>query len=156
MKKGTTFGELMIVLLIIIPALIIFLRLTFDYLKTLVFSRELFILNSILHSKYQFLIAYRNKALEQPFMWTSIQQVPMPNFNFNCIQFDTENGRFVTSSEPECRERIGNLEINYRITTSSLSNVGVNIRITGNVKTQFGGINAVLQGILTRWHPAIQ
>ena len=153
MKKGTTFGELMIVLLIVSASLIIFLRLSVDYLRSLVFARELFILNNILYSKYQFLIAYRNKALESPFSPTGISSV-MPSFNFNCINFS--NGTFLTSSG-QCRETVGNLGITYRISNSTLSNnTGIKVVIDGSLLSTLGRISASLSGILTPWHPNIR
>lgn len=157
-NRGTSFGELMIVFLIISVGLIIFLKISSDYIKSLVFAKDFFVLNSLLHEKYQFLIAYRNKILEREFLGETISIVPMPSFNFRCIDFNTSTGYFVTSSPPDnCQVRLisgKNLPLGYAIVVQSLNDSSYQIQINGSISKWH--LITTLEGILTPWHPAIQ
>ncbi len=96
MKKGSNFPEIMISLLIISVAIIIFLKISTDYIRTLVFAKEMFLLNSALHEKYQLVIAYRNKVLEKG---TSSIEIQPGNY---CFNFDTSSLKIVVSSGSSC------------------------------------------------------
>lgn len=100
MKKGTSFPEIMIVLLVISTALLIFLKIAADYTRSLVFAKEMFALSSILHEKYQFLIAYRNKSLED--------SSSLSLYNYFCLDFDTSTSRIILSPSSSCRHKFLN------------------------------------------------
>lgn len=156
-NRGTSFGELMIVFLIISVGLIIFLKISSDYIKSLVFAKDLFVLNSLLHEKYQFLIAYRNKSLEREFLGETISIVPMPSFNFRCIDFNTSTGNFDVSNSSNCQVRLisgKNLPLGYAIVVQPLNDSSYQIQITGSIRKWH--LTTTLEGILTPWHPAIQ
>lgn len=154
-KKGTTFPELMITLLIISLGLFIFAQMTVDHTKSVVMARELFVLNSALQEKYQLLIAYRNKWLERDF---DPSGPPVISDWFNqgnyCINFG--NGNILLSTSTDCSYSFINNEspgINYQMQINVSTNTA-DINLRGNM-LKFD-LKSELNGILTRWHPFFQ
>lgn len=162
--KGTTFGELMIVFLIISVALIIFLRIASDYIRSLVFAKEMFIMESLLQEKYQMLIAYRNKLLERDYGPEGLTQV---SFNFSTgnykIEFNTttekinltpstsdQTFKFITGKETNFKYLI-NLQNNGNYVSSTIYIYSPKIR-----QNLLSPLKLYLQGIITPWHPAFQ
>jgi hypothetical protein len=156
-NKGTSFGEIMIVFLIISVALIVFLRITSDYLKSLVFVKEFFILNSLLQSKYQLLIAYRNKALERPFGGETIQTAVWPSFPNNfCIDFDASTGKINVNSASTCEFKLINgLRLNYAKYTISSAPFNDYYIFSIRAYDRLRRISSEIENIyITKWHPA--
>jgi hypothetical protein len=116
-NKSFSIPEILLIFFIINTTLIVFLRLSSDYLKTLVFSKELFILNSALNEKYQMAIAYKNLAYADK-NTTSLVFDTGTNINY-CFEFDTSNYRIITSTASDyCEYKFLNGEkpgINYKL-----------------------------------------
>jgi len=156
-SKGTSFGEIMIVFLIISVALIVFLKITSDYLKSLVFVKEFFILNSLLQSKYQLLIAYRNKALERPFGVETVEPAIWPNFTNNfCIDFNTSTGKINVNSGSNCEFKLINgLRLNYATYTINSTSFNDYYIFSISAYDRLRRISSEIENIyITRWHPA--
>ncbi len=156
-NKGTSFGEIMIVFLIISVALIVFLRITSDYLKSLIFVKEFFVLNSLLQSKYQLLIAYRNKALERPFGVETIEPAIWPNFPNNfCINFNTSTRKIEVNSASFCEFKLINgQKLNYATYTISSTSSNDYYIFSISAYDRFRRISSEIKNIyITRWHPA--
>jgi hypothetical protein len=156
-SKGTSFGEIMIVFLIISVALIVFLKITSDYLKSLVFVKEFFILNSILQSKHQLLIAYRNKALERPFGGETVQTADWPNFPDNfCIDFNTSTGKINVNSSLSCEfNLINGISLNYATYTITSTSSNDYYIFYIRAYDRLRGISSEIKNIyITKWHPA--
>ncbi len=152
MKKGTSFPEIMISLLIVSVGLFTFLKMTSDYVRTLVFSKEMFILNSALQEKYQLLIAYRNKFLEQGFN----QQFDLPS-SF-CLEFNSRTNKIdiIVTSTP-CEFKFLNQKshnIKYIVKANTSTNL-FSIDISASTTKPFG-LKVNLKGFLTTWHPVFQ
>jgi len=156
-NKGTSFGEIMIVFLIISVALIVFLRITSDYLKSLVFVKDFFILNSLLQSKHQLLIAYRNKALEEPFMVETIAPAQWPIFPSNfCILFNTSTKKIDITSSSNCSFTFidGTSLRNVTYTISAYSDPDYYI-FDIKAYDRLRGINSEINRLyITKWHPS--
>ncbi len=147
MKQGTSFPEVMIALFIISIALIIFLKIVADYGRTLVFAKEMFVLNSALHEKYQLLIAYRNKMLETE----SSERGPLPSGDF-CIYFNTSTSKINTSSPP-CQYKFLNdndSNINYIVKLFSYPSSSYIKVMASSTKPLKLEVN--LEGFLTNLH----
>ncbi|MDT7868454.1 MAG: hypothetical protein RQ894_01380 [Candidatus Pacebacteria bacterium] len=156
-SKGTSFGEIMIVFLIISVALIVFLKITSDYLKSLVFVKEFFILNSLLQSKYQLLIAYRNKALERPFGVETVEPAIWPNFTNNfCIDFNISTGKINVNSGSNCEFKLINgLRLNYATYTINSTSFNDYYIFSISAYDRLRGISSEIKNIyITKWHPA--
>lgn len=154
-NEGTTFPEMMIILFIIGVVLIAFLKMTSDYIRSLVFAKELFILESALQEKYQLLIAYRNKWLEQDFTLSGPQGSTSNFFSGNyCIVFSA--GSINLSSGSNCSYRFLNGASSTIIYTVNLSVSGdlTSVNIKGSLPLY--KFNTQLSGFLTRWHPFLQ
>lgn len=160
-NKGTSYGELMIVLLIVGLALIPILKISSDYLRTLVFAREMFVINSYLQSKYQMLIAYRNKWLEKDYEpragFPEIREW-FEGGNY-CIDFNTTTQE-ITTSTPPCQANL--------ISGKSIPGLSYYINIEANTNTAQIKVIATsskfleslsprkylefkLEGLMTRW-----
>lgn len=163
-NKGTTFGELMIVFLIISVALIVFLKIASDYIRSLVFAKEMFIMESLLQEKYQMLIAYRNKMLEKNFEASGLSQNP---FSFTdsryAIEFNTTTGKitlmpisadqslkFITGATTDFKYLV-NIQNNGNYVSTTISIYTPKIR-----QNLFSPLKLYFQGIITPWHPAFQ
>lgn len=165
-NKGTTFGEMMIVFLIIATALIIFLRITSDYIRTLVFAKEMFIMESLLQEKYQMLIAYRNKLLEQGYQQGG--GLLQTNFSFNsgnfCIDFNTSTKKIdlKSCSGEEAKFINGKIvPIKYWIFISATNDYVSSTIYASNPKILISIIpkktlELTLWGFITPWHPSFQ
>ncbi len=168
-NKGTSYPELMIVLFIIFVALFPILSIVNNYLRTLVFSKDMFVINSYLHSKYQMLIAYRNKWLEKDFTTEGPPSVTdwFSSGNY-CIDFrnDFRNGDINLTPGTSCVSRLISGEtipgLNYSISiTSTVNSAQVEIIATSTkfieTITPFRRfIQFKLNGILTKWHSLFQ
>ncbi len=157
MKRGTSFVEIMIALLIISAGLIGILEISTNYIKTLVFAKEMFVLNSALQEKYQFLIAYRNKMLEKDFtrQGPGFAREKLPTGNF-CLEFDRNNSKINTSSPP-CRYNFlngNNSNINYFINVVNSEDLSI-VNVFASSSKSFK-LEVNLNGFLTRWHPLFQ
>ena len=158
-NKGTSYGELMIVLLIVGLALIPILKISSDYLRTLVFAREMFVINSYLQSKYQMLIAYRNKWLEKNFETTTPPVTEWFQSGNYCINFSTTTQK-ITTSTPPCQANL--------ISGKSIPGLSYYINIEANTNTAQIKVIATsskfleslsprkylefkLEGLMTRW-----
>ncbi len=157
MKRGTSFPEIMIALLIISTALVIFLKIAGDYIRTLVFAKEMFVLNSTLQEKYQLLIAYRNKMLERDFTAAGPPVITetLPSGNF-CLYFNPATSKINISSPPCWHKFLNNNDpnINYIvnvINSGDLSTINISASSTKPFKLEVN-----LGGFLTRWHPLFQ
>jgi Tfp pilus assembly protein PilV len=154
MKKGTSFAEIMIALLIISVALIIFLKITADYIRTLVFAKEMFVLNSVLQEKHQLVIAYRNKLLEKE----RPESVFITSGNI-CIEFNTSTSKISTSTPSlSCSYIFLNgrrVPINYIVNISlpTASSARVLTRASTTIPFQ---LEVELEGFLTKWHPFLR
>lgn len=154
-NKGTTFPELMIVLLIISLGLFVFLKMTTDYTKSVVMARELFVLNSALQEKYQILIGIRNKMLEKDFTEEGPQQVTdWFKTGYYCIEYGEEPKQ--VSDSVNCDYKFINDQspgITYQVQIIANTSTA-DIIITGEIK-KFG-LKSELRGSLTKWHPLFQ
>lgn len=155
MKKGTTFPELMIVLLIVSVGLFVFSKMTIDYMKSVVMSRELFVLNSALQEKYQLLIAYRNKWLERDFSPEGPPSITdwFSSGNY-CINFS--GNQILLTPGTNCTYSFINNQlpgVTYQILIRASPNQA-DITLNGELK-KFG-LKSTLEGILTKWHPFFQ
>lgn len=157
-NKATTISELMVVLLIISVAIFTFLKASSDYLRALVFAKDMFVLENLLHTKYQLLIAYRNKQIEKGFP----SQV---NWDFQsgegdfCIDLKNQDIQLLPGKNCSYNSLNGTIQdFTYTIHLSSYSNY-VQINLEGQsykIKTLSGPVKFTLNGIITKWHPAFQ
>lgn len=154
MKKGTSFPEIMFSLLIVSIGLFTFLKLSSDYIKTLIFSKEIFVLNNLTHEKYQLLIAYRNKITEMSTSQIGSSTVETLQSGDFCLDFDNETSKIIRKNASSCqyvflsgKESNKNYIININ-SPGDLVSVNISASSSGLFK-----INTQLSGFLTNWHP---
>lgn len=154
-KLGTSFPELIIILFIISTVFTVFLRMTSDYIKTLAFTKEMFILNTMLQEKYQLLIGYRNKWLETSFTPSGAPNITT-NFNSGnyCLYFS--NNTIILNPGRNCNYNLINGR-NTRIFYDVILTVNGNItRAEIRGRSSFLNIQNKVEGFLTRWHPLLR
>jgi len=126
--KNNSFSipEVLLVFLIINITLVVFLRMASDYLRTLIFSKELFILNSALNEKYQTAIAYKNIA----YVFKNTSSLVFNTGLNYCFNFNTSSYKIVVSSSNVCEYKFLNGEnsgINYKINFTKYIQLDTNI-----------------------------
>jgi len=154
MKQGVSLLEASIALLIIIVALVVFLTLASNYLRTVRYATELYVMNSLAQEGLELVIAWRNKKIEVPFEETVV--LPPVNGSY-CISFSNNNINLQPSGSPCTVSFLGQRpNINYyRILNFSTNNdiISVTSSINSSIwRDPFIQLNIKL----TPWHIIFQ
>lgn len=163
MKKGSSLIEVAIASLIIITALIVFLIISSNYLRTLKNAEELFILNSLAFEGTELLTGLRNKLIETTYEKEGLSITTPPNWRGNyCLNFDANINKIQLDSTFPCQVKFLGDQPNiqyYRILKIDLKTHKdtTYLLVTSTVTSTIWPSPPIeINKILTPWHPSFQ